>query len=136
MTGGIQENLFHEDIYDAMRHAVKALGGAKRVAGKLWPDKPVEQANQLLLHCLNPDRHEKLDLYQIEWILREANKAGCHTAMARLSEDTHYESPKPINPEAERDELRKKTIESVKELESLVKRLEALDDVPQLRAVK
>ena len=128
-----QENLFQEDIYDAFRHVVKALGGAKRVGSRLWPEKPAEQAGQLLMHCLNPDRAEKLDLFQIEWLLKEGNKRGCHTGISKLCTDTSYDTPKPINPEQVRDELRKETIESVKKLEQLVQRMESLD-IPATKA--
>ena len=68
-----------------------------------------------------------LDLFQIVWLLREGNKRGCHIGIARLCADSSYDIPAPINPEQVRDELRKETIESVKKLELLVKRLELLD---------
>lgn len=120
-----QQELFQEDIYDAFKHAVKALGGAKKVAGKLWPDKPQDQATQLLLKCLDPERPEKLDLYQIVWILREANKRSCHVAMNKLGSETHYEA-KPVNPEDERLQLEKQVVEAVGTFGALVKRLEEL----------
>ena len=121
-----QTELFQEDIYDAFRHAVKALGGAKKVGARLWPEKPIEQAGQLLMHCLNPDRAEKLDLYQIELILREANKRGCHVASDKLGADTHYRML-PVNPEEERDQLRREYIEAVRSLEHLTDRMEKFD---------
>ncbi len=121
-----QGELFHEDIYDAFRHAVKALGGAKKVGAKLWPEKPMEQGAQLLLHCLNPERPEKLDLYQIEWLLREANKKGCHIAMQQLARDTHYDEPQPIDPEDEKAALQRLYIESVRSQGDIARRLERL----------
>lgn len=120
-----QQELFQEDIYDAFKHAVKALGGAKKVAGKLYPEKPADQATQLLLKCLDPERPEKLDLYQIVWILREANKKNCHVAMNKLGSETHYEA-KPVNPEDERLQLEKQVVEAVGQFGALVKRLEDL----------
>jgi len=131
-----QESLFHEDIYDAFRHAVKALGGAKKVGSRLWPEKPMDHAAQQLLHCLSPDRPEKLDLYQITLILREANKKGCHVAADRLAADTHYEF-KPINPEEERATLQRQYIEAVRVLGELTKQIGQVDtDEPKVRAVK
>lgn len=121
-----QHELFQEDIYDAFKHAVKALGGAKKVAGKLWPDKPIDQATQLLLKCLDPERPEKLDLYQIVWILREAGKRSCHVAMNKLGSETHYEC-RPVDPEEEKDQLKRQYINAVSELGALAKRLEQLD---------
>ena len=132
-----QGELFHEDIYDAFRHAVKALGGAKKIGARLWPDKPMDHAAQLLLHCLNPERPEKLDLYQIEWLLREANKKGCHIAMQRLCLDTHYDDPRPINPEDQKAELQRLYVDSVRVQGDIAKRLERLlkseqQDAPRL----
>ena len=39
-----QQKLWHEDICDALRAAVDALGGTKRVGRALWPAKSIEEA--------------------------------------------------------------------------------------------
>lgn len=126
-----QGELFHEDIYDAFRHAVKVLGGAKKAGSRLWPDKPVDQAAQLLLHCLNPDRPEKLDLYQTVWLLREANKKGSHIAMQKLCMDTNYADPTPINPEDERDQLMREYVSATESLRRIADRLENINEASQ-----
>ena len=127
MMSESQQELFQEDLYDAFRHAVKALGGAKRVASRLWPDKPTDTARILLLHCLDMERPEKLDLYQIAWILREANKRDCNIAMEKLAADCSYEA-RPINPELERDELRRNYIEAVERLDQIAQRMKKFND--------
>ena len=65
----------------ALVEAVKALGGSKAVAGKLWPEKPVEAAQRLLLDCLNDDRPAHLSPDHVLLILRMARQAGHHGAV-------------------------------------------------------
>lgn len=60
----IQHQLFHEDVFDAMRSDAEQIGGPrglKVVAGHLWPSKPVDQAARWFADCLNRDRPAKLD---------------------------------------------------------------------------
>lgn len=45
-----QQKLWHEDIYDALRASVDALGGTKRVGHALWPAKTIEEAGKLAAH--------------------------------------------------------------------------------------
>jgi hypothetical protein len=68
--------LFLEDVFDALRAAVQAAGGAKCVAGRLWPAKPTEQARKDLLDCLNRDNDRKLCVEEVMAILRMAREAG------------------------------------------------------------
>ncbi|MFK5950901.1 MAG: hypothetical protein QM500_19285, partial [Methylococcales bacterium] len=70
--------LYHEDIYEAIRTAIQALGGAKKVGSSLWPDKSPDKAGELLNNCLNVTRNEKLDPEQVLFISRESRKIGCH----------------------------------------------------------
>lgn len=114
-----------EDVYEAFSDAVKALGGAKRVGKMLQPDKPIEAARQWLLHCLDPNRSEKLDLYQILFILREARKVGYHRAMEKIGAETLYEV-KAITPQDEAADLNRRAIAMVGELGGIVSRLEKL----------
>ena len=55
-----QEPLFVETVNEALREIVKALGGAKKVAAQLRPQKTVDEAARWLLDCLNPERRERL----------------------------------------------------------------------------
>ena len=51
----------YENIEDALRDAVRALGGTKAVGGKLFPSLPIEQAASRVADCLNIDRrHQRL----------------------------------------------------------------------------
>lgn len=130
-----QEPLFIEDIYDAMRHAVQRLGGAKKVGIQLWTEKSADKAGEQLLACLNRDRAEKLSIEQFLWLRREARKIGCHVIAAYENQDGGYAPPQPVDPEDESAELMRRFIESVKVQERITARLEQLN-TPMLKAVK
>jgi len=130
-----QEPLFYEDIYDAMRHAVQRLGGAKRVGSQIWPDKSADKAGEYLLACLNRDRAEKLSVEQFLWLRREARRIGCHTIAAFENQDGGYAPPQPIEPADEAAELMRLFVESVKKQEQISNRLALLTQQP-LKAVK
>ncbi len=99
-----QSDLFHEDINDALRAAVKACGGTKAVAVKLWPEKTCAGAQSYLNDCLNPDRDAKLSPEQTILLLKWAREQGFHGAINYICDDVGYQRPQPIEPE---DELAK-----------------------------
>lgn len=96
----------YDDIYEALRDTVKALGGAKAVGHAMRPEKTIDQAQGWLLDCLNPSRPEKLDIEQIIWIMRMAHDAGHHEAKAFLDAATGYQFGAPLTKEAEQAELK------------------------------
>jgi hypothetical protein len=51
----MQQDLWHDTIFDALGAAVQAAGGAKKVAAKLWPALDTTSANARLRAGLNPD---------------------------------------------------------------------------------
>jgi hypothetical protein len=93
---------FYESPEDALRAAVQALGGAKMVGAKLWPEKTPDAAGRLLLDCLNPARSEKLELGQVMHILRLAREAGVHAPMLWMAAEMGYEA-KPVTRAEEMD---------------------------------
>lgn len=97
--------LFLEDIYDALKAAVQALGGAKVVAARLWPHKPVEQARKELLDALNRDNPRKLDAEEVMSVLRMAREAGFHQAKHWIDAALGYDPTPPADPAMERDRL-------------------------------
>jgi hypothetical protein len=97
--------LFLEDIYEALRAAVQSLGGAKTVAGRLWPHKPLDQAHKELLDCLNRENPRKLDAEEIIALLRMAREAGFHQAKHWIDAELGYEPSDPRDPEVARDRL-------------------------------
>lgn len=114
-----QNPLFVTDIYDALGDIVRALGGPKRVAALMRPDRDLDAAATWLKDCLNRHRREHLDPEQVLWLLREGRAAGCHVAMNYLAAHCGYHEPAPLEPEDERARLQREFAESVAQLTRL-----------------
>lgn len=121
--------LWHEDINDAMKHLVAALGGAKTVGIQLrpeWEDNP-NKAGGWVNDCINPDRNEKFNWDQIFWLLKKGRETGCHAAMHFLARECGYTEPHPVEPEDERAKLQRAFISMGTDMKRMLTRLEALD---------
>lgn len=92
----------YESLNHALIDAVKALGGSKVVAAKMWPEKDALAAQRHLLACLNEDKPERLSPDHLMLLLRMARDIGHHAAFSYMSGLLSYAEPQPINP---RDEL-------------------------------
>lgn len=119
---------FFESPEDALRSAVQALGGAKRVGALLWPDKGIDNAGRLLLDCLNSSRAEKLEITQVMRVLSLAKDAGCHGPFAWLAGEIGYEA-RPITKAEEVDRLTSVVEQSSKTLAAAVAALERMQRV-------
>lgn len=119
---------FFDGVYDAMKEAVRALGGPKKVGLMFWPEleKDPEKAANRLRDCMNPERREKLSIEQFMMLLRKACEVGCHSLMAFVASDTGYKTPDPQDPEEELAEAQAEFVEAVKALEGMAKRVEKL----------
>jgi len=133
----IQQELeaVYENGEDALRAAVQALGGAKTVAHRLWPAKPLAEGQRDLLDALNTDRLRKLEFGEILHILRWACDAGFHSAKRYVDAETGYGYTDPVKPADELAELQRQYIESVRMQLAIADRLERLTQ-PPLQAVK
>lgn len=116
---------FYEGPEDALRAAVQALGGAKKVGTLLWPDKGVDNASRLLLDCINPSRAEKLELSQIMRVFALAKDSGCHGPFAWFSGEIGYDV-KPITKAEEVDRLTTVVEQSTKTLSAALAALERI----------
>lgn len=119
---------FFESPEDALRSAVMHLGGAKQVAGDLWPTKTPDQAARLLLDCLNESRPEKLELDQILVIFRRAREKGHHAPFAWFAGEAGYEA-KPVTKAEEVDRLTTVVEQSSRTLAAAVAALERMQRV-------
>ncbi len=95
---------FFESAEDALKAAVQALGGAKKIGALIWPDKGVDNASRYLLDCINPSRSEKLDITQTMMIFRMARDEGYHAPFIWFSAEIGYDA-KPVTREEEVDRL-------------------------------
>jgi hypothetical protein len=115
----MQDSLFSEDFNDALRDAIRALGGPKEVGTRLRPEMAADAAGGWLKDCLNPTRRERLNPEQVLWILRESRKAGCHSAMNYLCDEAGYVRPSPLEPQDEAAQLMRQYIDAVAMLKKL-----------------
>lgn len=123
---GMQAEMpFFEGAEDALRHLVQAMGGAKAVGARLWPDRTPEAAGRLLLDCLNGQRSEKLGLGQVLLLLRWGHEAGHHTAMHWLAAEAGYEA-RAVTRAEERDRLAVVVEQSTRALSAAVAALQRL----------
>lgn len=122
-----QSTLFTEDINDALKDAVRALGEMKEVGRKLRPELTSDAAGAWLKDCLNPLRRERLDPEQVVWLIREARAIGCHSIMNYLADEGGYTRPAPLSPQDEAAELQREFIQAVGHVESLTRRLERIN---------
>lgn len=129
-----QSSLFITDIYDALSDIVRALGGPKKVAAVLKPDRLADEAAKWIKDCLNRERRERFDPEQLIWLLARGREVGCHGAIHYICEKTGYEKPSPVSPEDEKAKLQRQVIEAAKTLERSLDRLERLTQ-PPLQAI-
>jgi hypothetical protein len=122
-----QPSLFHEDALDALRADVQALGGYKKVAHALRPELAIDKAGEWLADCLNRTRAHKLDVEQVQWIVREARKIGSFCYITWSLRDAGFEDPKPIEPEDERAALMRQFNVLAGDLKGLLSRIDRLD---------
>lgn len=121
-----QYALFADNIYEALKDCVKALGGAKVVGNSLWPEIPADDAGRRLANCLDRERKEKLDPEQMIYILREAKRGGCHIGMQFIAQTCEYDTPRPIEPDDKKAQLQQRFIQAVAEQKQILKMLESL----------
>jgi hypothetical protein len=105
---------------------VQAAGGAKMVAGKLWPSKPIEQARKDLLDCLNRDNDRKLCVEEVLALLRMAREAGYHGAKHWIDDELGYQPTPPQDPKIERDRLADELARAADNFKSLERAVERL----------
>lgn len=130
-----QQALFYEDVFDVVRAMVQESGGAKVVAGKLWPTMPGGEAQRKLLDCLNRDRPEKLCIEEFLAVVRMAREAGFHQGKHWIDADTGYQPSQPCDPKIERDRLADEFARAADNFKNLQRQVERLAE-PSIKAVR
>lgn len=115
--------MFVEDLNDAIRDTIKAMGGYKQVGYEMRPELGVEAAGRWLSDCCNPDRRDKLSPEQVAFIRRRARQQGIHILAAFEAKDAGYAPPRPIEPEDERAELMREFNRKATEVAELMKQM-------------
>lgn len=121
----MQGELFYDNEYDALRATIDLIGGPKRIACALWPTKSMADARRYLLHCLDPERAEKLALEEIFAIWEMARAANVHVITEYAAQRLRYEF-KAITPEEELNSVQREYVDAVKTLEKITDRMARL----------
>lgn len=122
-----QSTLFHDDIYDAMRTDVMAIGGWKEVSSRLWPlKKDPTSGAEYLKCCLRGDRNEKLDLEQIAAIKKWAREVESYATISFEAQEIGFDF-RIIEPEEESEKLQRMFINAQENMGRLVDRMEKLN---------
>ena len=121
-----QTPLFYEDVFDVARAMVQAAGGAKTVAGKLWPNMPIGEAHRALLDCLNRDRPRKLCMEEFLVVVGLAREAGFHQGKHWIDQTTGYQPTAPADPKVERDRLAENMARLADEMKNMTRAAERL----------
>lgn len=124
-----------DSLNEALVACVKAAGGSANVGPKLWPEKPRDAAQRLLLDCLNDDRPAKLSPEQVLLVLRLAREKGFHGGINFIAADLGYGTPVPMDPKDEAADLMRQYIESVAEQRRTAERMEKAAARLGMRAV-
>lgn len=101
----MQDALFHESVYDALRAVVERAGGAKAVGRMLRPGKSPDEAGRWVLDCLNSSRHERFAPEDLLHVLRIGREVGYHGAKHWIDSETGYSPTPPLDPEDQQAEL-------------------------------
>ena len=128
-----QLDLIHESIIDALRSAIAALGGVKKVASQLRPSWEPDRAQKWLSNALDDARPEKPEVADVIWILREAKRIGFHAAMDYFARECEYDVT-PVEPETEMARLQRDYINAVRTLAQITPKIE--EQAARLKAVR
>lgn len=130
----MQMSLIHESITDAIREAVQAIGGNKKLGALMFPDLPVDQAAGRIRDCLNPDRRELFSPDQVLMIARLAKSSGNNTIMGYLAAELGYLKPVSIDPEDEIARLQREFVDATRSLHHMASRIESITATSVRRA--
>lgn len=123
-----------ESVNDAVRSAIKAMGGFKKVGPKLRPELAGDdQAANWLRDCTNPERREHLTPEQFMLILRLAREARYHAAMDYVAMDCGYKA-QPVDPVSQEAELQGRFIDAVERLAGIQAQIQRVQQ-QRVRAV-
>jgi hypothetical protein len=116
-----------ESLNDALIAVVKAVGGSKKVAPLLWPEKSTDEAARLLCDCLNVERNQKISPDQALFIIGLGKKNNVHIGIEHICDSLSYSIPTPIEPEDQKASLMREFIIAQKNLSVLAAQIGGLN---------
>lgn len=120
-------DLFSTDFRAALSDLCNQVGW-KTCAAELREDMTADDAAKWLHNCLDPARAQKLDIDQIETLLRIGRRHNCHVAMQALGEGCGYRV-EAIDIDSERDRTHADIAAMMAAVSEKLERLERLQKV-------
>lgn len=117
-----------DSMEDALKAVVMALGGFKKVGVAMRGadfNGDAEKAADWLRKCLQGDRREQLHLAHVQWLLREAKRAGFHAAMDYFAGTVEYKA-QPVDAEQQVRDLQERIAAGVEGLNKAMQQLASL----------
>lgn len=100
----LQDALFYDNVWDALKAIVERAGGNQIVGLRLRPTKNPIEAGKWLSNVLNPMHHEKPDVEDVLALLRIGHEVGFHGCKWWIDADTGYGTTGPLNDEDQEGE--------------------------------
>jgi hypothetical protein len=118
--------------HEALAEDIKALGGRKKVAPRLWPGIDEETAIERIKACLAPGHNQQLKPMEVLAIKQWAREVG---SSALVEFEAQYLSYRVewVSPANELEQIERENNELLKEL---LRRQERADKLRSLRSVK
>jgi hypothetical protein len=124
-----------DDIYDALRIVIKALGGFDSVGKRLRTEMPSDKAGIWLSDATNRNRAQKLSPEQVLVIAKWGREVGCHALMDFITSDAGYEPTKPKVLAEQLAVLQARALAAKREAENTAADMQTLLENPRLFAL-
>jgi hypothetical protein len=115
----------YDSLEDALKAAVMALGGFKKVAARMRPE--LDTSEDWLRHCLKGDRRERLSPQQVMWLLREARAIGFHGAMQFVAMTAGYDTPRAVDADKQKQALQEAIASGLERLNTQMAALQRMN---------
>lgn len=127
----MQEKLFYDDEFQALRDMIESGQGYKKTAGYLWPGMKQDSAYAKLKACVQEAGDQRLKFGEI---ISAMVFNQCYAPLFFACDATQFERPTPRAPEDEKARLQRNIIEAAASFKRDLDRLERLTQSP-LKAV-
>ena len=123
---------------EALAADIKALGGRKKVAPRLWPGEDEETANERLKAALSPGHRQQLKPTEVLKIKKWAREVGSD-ALVRFEDQELGRRGEWLDPENEAEQIRRELRDEFRALNQKMDRLARAEEraaqSAELRAV-
>lgn len=120
---------------EALAEDIKALGGRKKVAARLWPGDDEETANDRLKAALSPGHRQALKPSEVLKIKMWARDAGSYALVNFEANELGYRI-EWINPVDEADQIRRELRDEFRSLNQKMDRLERVEQRATLKVAR